>query len=118
MIERSANVQVTAHGEEHLPPDDVDPRHWPSSLMTLSEAAVFLRRSRSWVYQNLSVVPHHTVPGMRGHWFDRTELLTWVKSGGTMNATQQGPILANRDTPATDLASGRSTIYHRNPLYK
>jgi hypothetical protein len=116
MIERSATDQVKTYGEDDLSPDGVDSRHWPSSLMTLSEAAVFLRRSKSWVYQNLGVVPHHTVPGMRGHWFDRTELLTWVKSGGTMNA--QGMVLANADTPATDLASGRSTLYHRNPLYK
>lgn len=79
-------------------------------LMTLAETATFVRRSKSWVYQNLQWIPHHTILGMRGHWFDRNEVVRWIKSGG---ASQDNP--PSRDAPLTDLATVRSTVYHRKP---
>ncbi|MCE3225222.1 MAG: hypothetical protein K0S58_3402 [Nitrospira sp.] len=83
-------------------------------LMTLAEMARFVRRSRSWVYQNLRWIPHHTVPGFRGHWFDQNEVMRWIKSGGI----EDGSDAASRDGPPTDLAAARSTIYHRKPRGK
>lgn len=75
--------------------------------------ARFVRRSRSWVYQNLRWIPHHTVPGFRGHWFDRNEVVRWIKSGGVNDSSN-----ASRDAAGTDLATERSTIYHRRPRGK
>jgi hypothetical protein len=77
-------------------------------LMTCAEIATFLRRSRSWVYQNLQSLPHHTVPGFRGAWFDKNEIVRWVKTGGVHESTT-----GSRDAAFTDLAAPRATPYHR-----
>lgn len=91
----------TRHTDEEVRTSD--------ELMTLAEIASFVRRSRSWVYQNLQWIPHYSLPGMRGHWFDRKEVLRWIKSGGA----DEGNSLASRDAALADLATDRSTLYHR-----
>lgn len=96
---------MTATGNPH------DQIGCANELMTLAEMARFVRRSRSWVYQNLRWIPHHTVPGFRGHWFDRNEVVRWIKSGGL----DEGSTAANRDAAGTDLATHRSTPYGFKP---
>ncbi len=85
-------------------------------LLTLAEAAEFLRKSQSWLYQNLSV-PRHRPPGCRTYLFDEAELLAWVKSGES-----SGEIVEDdRPKPAagrTALDMPGSPVYHRNARYR
>lgn len=79
--------------------------------MTLAEAAQFLRKSKSWLYQNRDV-PRHRPPGSRGYLFDRDELLEWVKSGQERAITGLG----EDEKVAIDRKIGG--VYHWNSRYR
>jgi predicted DNA-binding transcriptional regulator AlpA len=83
-------------------------------LLTLAEAAEFLRKSKSWIYQNAQI-PRHRPPGSRCYLFDRDELIAWVKSGQEvmMNGDQGGE-------EGTKIPVDRepAEVYHRNPRYR
>jgi len=59
------------------------------ALMTVKEAAAFLGRSPSWLFQALQrdpgdegSIPHVRLPGRRGGCrFEREELLSWLRAG-------------------------------------
>lgn len=85
-------------------------------LLTLAEAASFLRKSKSWLYQN-QTIPRHRPPGCRTYLFDQEELLAWVKSG-ELTGGLQAFNNTRPDAAGTDLDRPRSPVYHRNPLYK
>ena len=50
----------------------------PSGLLTVSEAATYLRRSRAWVYQNIDRLPHVRIGRRRGVLFDSDDLRAWL----------------------------------------
>jgi len=60
-----------------------------NQLLTVKEAAAYLRRSERWVRQAIlyssdeeGSIPHHKLPGSRGGiLFDVEELNSWLKSG-------------------------------------
>ena len=68
-------------------------------LLTLEEAAAYLKVSKSWLYQNRQV-PRHRIPGSTLLRFDQEELLGWVKSQQT-----------------AEVAKDTKKPYHRNPRY-
>ena len=68
-------------------------------LLTIEEAANFLRVSKSWLYQHKEV-PRHKFPGSSLLRFDRAELETWAKS----------------QSEAVD--GFAHEVYHRNSLYR
>lgn len=82
-------------------------------VMTLDEAAAFLRLSRSTLYQRGSDIPRHRLPGSREYRFLKSELLEWLKNGDEGQA-KNGTTGAL--TPALDI--GRTSVYHRRPLYR
>ena len=69
-------------------------------LLTLEEAAGFLKVSKSWLYQHPEV-PRHRLPGSNLLRFDQDELVAWVKSGQQAKGTSEAP-----------------PVYHRNPRYR
>ena len=69
-------------------------------LLTLEEAALFLKVSKSWLYQHPEV-PRHRIPGSNLLRFDQEELLTWLKAA---NTSMGAPEVSN--------------VYHRNPRYR
>lgn len=69
-------------------------------LLTLEEAASFLKVSKSWLYQHREV-PRHRIPGSTMLRFDQEELLAWLKS-------------ANTSIGAPEMTK----VYHRNPRYR
>lgn len=58
-------------------------------LLTVRQAAAYIQRSESWLYEALKrspeedgSVPHVRLPGRRGGArFDRAELLEWLRTG-------------------------------------
>ncbi|TAJ25123.1 MAG: DNA-binding protein [Nitrospirae bacterium] len=83
------------------------------TLLTLAEAAQFLRKSKSWLYQN-SHVPRHRPPGSRCYLFDRDELVAWIKSG-----ENRTPLIeASSVEEAPTLNKPDAGVYHRNPRYR
>ncbi|MEW6543821.1 MAG: helix-turn-helix domain-containing protein [Nitrospirota bacterium] len=81
-------------------------------LLTLTEAARFLRKSKSWLYQNRSI-RRYRPPGSRSYLFDKDDLLAWVRSGGVSASATQAESSA---LSGIDIAS--PPVYHRNPLYR
>jgi excisionase family DNA binding protein len=69
-------------------------------LLTLEEAASFLKVSKSWLYQHREV-PRHRIPGSTMLRFDQEELLAWLKSA---NVSKTEPEMTK--------------VYHRNPRYR
>jgi len=69
-------------------------------LLTLEEAALFLKVSKSWLYQHPEV-PRHRIPGSNLLRFDQEELLTWLKAASTSIGESE-----------------MSSVYHRNPRYR
>jgi excisionase family DNA binding protein len=80
-------------------------------IMTLAEAAVYLRVSKSTLYQRKDI-PRHRMPGSREVRFLKGELIAWLKSG-------DGEALsaASREL-VFPLDSATATVYHRNPKYR
>jgi len=80
-------------------------------IMTLAEAAAYLRLSRSTMYQRKDI-PRHRMPGSREVRFLRDELLAWLKSGHAAPKPIESDVL----TLPLDRTAG--TVYHRNPRYR
>ena len=79
--------------------------------MTLSEAADYLRLSRSSLYQRKDI-PRYRIPGSRQVRFLRHELIRWLK-GETPE-----PSMVQASEVQKTLDSRSSTVYHRNPNYR
>jgi len=80
-------------------------------IMTLAEAAIYLRVSKSTLYQRKDI-PRHRMPGSREVRFLKDELIAWLKSG-------DGEALsAASGEPVFPLDSAHATVYHRNPKYR
>ena len=69
------------------------------ALLTIEEAALFLRVSKSWLYQHKDV-PRHRIPGSTMLRFDQEELMAWLKA-------HHGQVTPNKEN-----------VYHRNPQYR
>jgi excisionase family DNA binding protein len=80
-------------------------------IMTLAEAAIYLRVSKSTLYQRKDI-PRHRMPGSREVRFLKDELIAWLKSGG-------GEALSTASSELVfPLDSANATVYHRNPKYR
>jgi excisionase family DNA binding protein len=80
-------------------------------IMTLAEAAVYLRVSKSMLYQRKDI-PRHRMPGSREVRFFKDELIAWIKSGDV------DPVPDAADVVSVPLDRTGSTVYHRNPRYR
>jgi len=80
-------------------------------IMTLAEAAAYLRLSKSTLYQRKDI-PRHRLPGSRKLRFLKQEL-TWWLSSGNLAVPMVPPQSVNEPL---DMAPG--TVYHRNPRYR
>ncbi len=80
-------------------------------IMTLAEAAIYLRVSKSTLYQRKDI-PRHRMPGSREVRFLKVELIAWLKSG-----VGEAPSAASGE-PVFPLDSAHATVYHRNPKYR
>lgn len=85
--------------------------HTVPEIMTLAEAAAYLRLSKSTLYQRKDI-PRHRIPGSREIRFLRDELLIWLKSGDVPSLSSDTTVL----TLPLDRAAG--AVYHRNPRYR
>ncbi len=85
-------------------------------LLTLEEAARFLRVSKSTLYQRKDI-PRYRLPGSRALRFDDTELIAWAKGqlGASGNGHGDG---ASSGEPAEALNTRNGRVYHRNPAYR
>lgn len=84
-------------------------------VMTLEEAATFLRVSRSTLYQR-GDVPRHRLPGSREFRYLRSELLAWLK--GEVVASQEHEAPAGQEQPTLALAVRSKPVYHRSARYR
>ena len=97
-------------------------------LLTLDEAAQFLRMSRSSLYQRKDI-PRYRRPGSRMLLFDQDELETWLKQGRM--GDQREPILKSPETATLHQVTKQMTeggagtvdisqprVYHRRHLYQ
>jgi len=90
-------------------------------LLTLAEAAVLLRMSRSSLYQRKDV-PRYRRPGSRVLLFDKDELEAWLKQGriGGQDETSiemtSTPELSEVDAGVVDMSSRH--VYHRSARYR
>jgi predicted DNA-binding transcriptional regulator AlpA len=102
------------------------------TILTIQEAAQFLRMSRSSLYQRKDI-PRYRRPGSRALLFDQDELEAWVKTGriepvsvAILAGSPYQHIPSANDDPlhiaaisAIDtLDIQRSGLYHRNPRYR
>ena len=93
-------------------------------LISLKEAAAFLRMSRSSLYQRKDI-PRYRRPGSRVMLFDQDELEAWLRQG-RIDATTEFPVTASapqepQSQPVSsagviDIQAGR--VYHRNARYR
>lgn len=83
-------------------------------VMTPEEAAVFLRLSRSTIYQRPDI-PRHRLPGSRQIRFLRSELLAWVKGEGP--ARSHGDVSDDR-AQSNVLELPARPVPHRRSLYR
>jgi predicted DNA-binding transcriptional regulator AlpA len=87
-------------------------------IMTLEEAAGFLRVSRSTMYQRTDI-PRHRMPGSRVFRYLRSELLAWLKGEMTGSAkTEDGQQATEREPPVLKLATENKAVYHRLARYR
>lgn len=80
-------------------------------IMTLAEAAAYLRLSKSTLYQRKDI-PRHRLPRSRELRFLKQELTAWLRSG-TLAVSFVAPEAVNEPL---DMAPG--TVYHRNARYR
>jgi hypothetical protein len=89
-------------------------------VLTLAEAADFLRLSVSTMHQRRDI-PRHRVPGSRGYRYLRCELLAWLKG------EPKAPEVMNHERaeadgsgsmvqPVVDISS--RPLYHRSAIYR
>jgi excisionase family DNA binding protein len=84
-------------------------------IMTLEEAADFLRVSRSTLYQRRDI-PRHPMPGSRQYRYLRSELVAWLK--GEIVTVDVDKSSEETDQSTTALEVQYRPIYHRNPRYR
>lgn len=77
-------------------------------VLTLLEAAKYLRVSRSWLYQRKDV-PRHQIPGSRSIRFFEEELALWLKGNDAPESASSGTPEAH----TSGLASSQSAGYYR-----
>ena len=103
---------ILARAKEHA----VSVEH---EILTPEEAAIYLRVSRSSIYQRPDI-PRHRMPGSRQIRFIRSELLAWLKgepTGKTIIEDTAGLAVAEpQGTAMMDIAHGR--VYHRSAQYR
>ena len=103
---------IHARAKEHAVPVEHE-------ILTPEEAAIYLRVSRSTVYQRPDI-PRHRMPGSRQIRFIRSELLAWLKGElvgkPIMEDTTGLAVTDPQGTPVMDIAHGR--VYHRNGRYR
>lgn len=80
-------------------------------VMTLGEAANYLRLSKSTLYQRKDI-PRHRLPRSREIRFFKQELIAWLKSGADAVQTDVS------EPVSTPLDMAPSTVYHRNARYR
>jgi len=89
--------------------------------LTLSEAAQFLRLSRSSLYQRKDI-PRYRRPGSRVILFDQDELETWLKQGRIAceenDQTQRNTIQKANEVCSIVVDIPQSSVYHRNSRYR
>jgi predicted DNA-binding transcriptional regulator AlpA len=85
-------------------------------VMTLEEAAQFLRFSRSTMYQRHDI-PRHRVPGSTAIRYLRSELLSWLKGDYAARSPTEGaePVHAQSEV---GMDIGHKPLYHRNARYR
>jgi predicted DNA-binding transcriptional regulator AlpA len=74
-------------------------------VLTLLEAAKYLRVSRSWLYQRKDV-PRHQIPGSRSIRFFEEELALWLQGNDAHEAASPGTPKAHANSLATSQPSG------------
>ena len=93
-------------------------------LISLKEAAAFLRMSRSSLYQRKDI-PRYRRPGSRVMLFDQDELEAWLRQG-RIDATTVLPVTApapQEPQPQSVSAAGvmdiqLGRVYHRSARYR
>lgn len=80
-------------------------------IMTLAEAAAYLRLSKSTLYQRKDI-PRHRLPGSRELRFLKEELTAWLRSG-TLAVSLLPP-----EAASGPLDMAPCTVYHRNAQYR
>ena len=86
----------------------------PQQLLTLREAADFLRVSKSWMHQN-TTIPRQRRPGSRIILFDRHDLQAFLDAG---KMTKSVSIPAASNEPAKGLDTTADNVYHRRASYR
>ena len=93
-------------------------------LLTLPEAARYLRMSRSSLYQRKDI-PRYRRPGSRVVLFDQEELEAWLKQGRTLVRDACSSVsqpkrqqVYSGETSKKVLEIGGDTVYHRNARYR
>ena len=84
-------------------------------IMTLDEAADFLRVSRSTLYQRRDI-PRHQMPGSRQCRFLRSELVAWLKGEIVPLDDDKSNEKSDQSPPALEVEC--KPLYHRNPRYR
>ena len=93
-------------------------------LLTLTEAAQFLRMSRSSLYQRKDI-PRYRRPGSRVMLFDQDELEAWLKQGRIGGCDETA--IEQSETIELHQAAGVSSgivdisqphVYHRSAQYR
>lgn len=90
-------------------------------LLTLPEAAQFLRMSRSSLYQRKDI-PRYRRPNSRVILFDQDELEAWLQQGRVVDEKQPTPQLVTLNTllekepGIVDISVPR--VYHRTARYR
>jgi excisionase family DNA binding protein len=84
--------------------------------LTLAEAAQFLRKSKSWLYQNRTI-PRYRPEGTRGWLFNQDELEMWLRNSRIELERQEwkGGEL-RQSVHSVEISS--IAVYHRNPRYR
>jgi excisionase family DNA binding protein len=80
-------------------------------ILTLGEAAAYLRLSKSTLYQRRDI-PRHRLPGSRTLRFIKEELTDWLTMGPA-GLSSSAPV-----APRSALDTEQKTIYHRSARYR
>jgi hypothetical protein len=106
MVKQTAHVQ-SFHST--VPPEGLE-------VMTLEEAATFLRFSRSTLYQRHDI-PRHRVPGSTALRYLRSELLSWLKGECRVPEATEVAVPVHIQ-PEVVMDIGPKPLYHRNARYR